>query len=81
MLDKWRLEIIEGLIQERNRHVDPETKEINYQLYDEAVYQLNDNGHIDWLVDMVKKQQKEIEELREEKSFFLKAYTEKIMQE
>lgn len=62
MTDRERLEKIKVLLEKRNQHIDEEGQ-INYHEYDQIIYELNDFGHIDWLINRVEELEKENDEL------------------
>ena len=53
-----RLEEIEKLIDERDKYADVDGEK-DYPNYDEQIFLLNDEGHIDYLVKRVKELEKE----------------------
>ncbi|MFG3613319.1 hypothetical protein [Rummeliibacillus stabekisii] len=58
---KERIDLIKETIKERNKYVYADG-DIDYPYYDEFIYELNDGGHIDWLVKIVDEQRIALEE-------------------
>lgn len=61
-MSKKRLEEIERLIAERNKHMGNDN---DYSNADQYVHELSDKGHIDWLVDYAKEQAERVKELEQ----------------
>jgi len=58
-----RMNEIKELISERNKFVEEDGHIETYEYYDEFVFELNDEGHIDWLVKIVDEQRMTMEKV------------------
>lgn len=49
-----RLLTIQKLIEERDKYLEDDGEVKDYSAYDQFIYLLNDNGHIDWLFEQTR---------------------------